>query len=156
MDWFDPAGWRIYIVAFVLFHLAGLGFHVSMKAVRGTKGLQPLSLGRDLYGAGLFFYFFAILFIIGYGAEMASVTKDDETGKLLLSDVQDNFTFAMFVALKDVGATIGIVLGFLSLAWARFFEKSIGEGSEEKPTLQRIEIRCPHCCATDETRAKGG
>ena len=150
----NPANWYVYAIAFFTALILGLVFHFGMILLRSAgsqpdeaqSGFKPLSFGRDLYGAGLFFFFFAIMFIIAYGAHTASVLEKDASGALILSDVQDDFTFGMFVALKDVGPTIGIVLGFLSLAWARFFERSIGEGAEDKPPAPvKVEVHCCRC-----------
>lgn len=123
MTIFDPTNGSVFVSLFVIFALFGLLYFVVYD--RWFKGYSDGPLfGRAMMGAGLFFFFFCLIFIVAYGASNGADLYDSQ-GKINLSSVRGDFTLGLFVALKDVGTPIGVALGFLSLAWGRFLDLTL-------------------------------
>lgn len=118
----------VFVAFFVLFLVGGGGwFLIFDNASAGDR--WPAVLGRTMFGTGLFFFFFCLIFIIAYGAGNGETLYNDK-GELQRSAMRGNFTLGLFVALKDVGAAVGVALGFLSLAWGRFFDLTTMAGAK--------------------------
>jgi len=120
----------LFLVLFGVFLAVGLGWYFKVDHKRG----DPISgqlFGRTLFGAGLFYFFFCLIVVVAYGASKGADLYDPE-GKLMPQAMSGDFTLGLFVALKDIGAPLGVALGFLSLAWGRFFDATIMSKDHEK------------------------